>query len=215
MKKLVIILILIFTGGLFTISDAQRTGSMMGGSMMADSSHGTTMQYGRRHQGVMNGNMMGNGYGYGMGNMMGHMGYGMNGMMNSTGYGNMMLSAGLLSESIWIVNRAPEMQQQLSLTDDQVTRLIDLQTSEVKQIVDLKADLSKKQMKLKRLIDANSSSKDVGAQLTVCATSSADIGLSYYETANKMKAVLNDSQERSLDQKWENNINSMRSTITK
>ena len=219
MKKFVVILILVFTGGLWTISDAQRTGGMMGNSMMNDSSHSRSMQYNHMHQG-MNGYMMGNGMGNMMDyNMMGNMGYGMNrmgnGMMNYAGYGNMTLPVGLLREYIWIVNRVPEMQEELSLTDDQVTKLIDLQTGETKEIADLKADLAKKQIKVKSLIAGNASSKEVEVQLTGCAASSVDIGVSFYDTANKMRAVLNDSQKKDLDKNWENSTYGMRNTITK
>lgn len=92
------------------------------------------------------------------------------------------------------------MQQELSLTDNQVEKLIDLQTSYFKQKADLKADLAKKELKLKNLLQANAPSKEVGELLKGCAASLTDIGVAAYETANKMKSILNDSQKKKLDE---------------
>lgn len=101
---------------------------------------------------------------------------------------------------IRIVKRLPDMQKELSLTDVQVEKLIDLQTGYMKQKADLKADLTKKELKLKNLLHNNASSKEVSEQLKSCAASMADIGVAAYETANKMKSVLNDSQNKQLDE---------------
>jgi Spy/CpxP family protein refolding chaperone len=98
------------------------------------------------------------------------------------------------------VKRLPGMQQELSLNDDQVIKLIDLQTAFLKQEVDLKADMIKEELKLKTLLQSDASAKDISEQLKSCAASHIDIGVAAYETANKMKTILNDTQKKEMNE---------------
>jgi len=97
-----------------------------------------------------------------------------------------------------MVNRLPNMQQQLSLTDDQVDKLYDLQAEFKKQQIDFQSELRKKQMKLKNLLDDMASANQVEKQMKDCADTKISMKVAAYETAGKMKAVLNNDQKEQL-----------------
>jgi Spy/CpxP family protein refolding chaperone len=132
--------------------------------------------------GMMQGGMMQGMMGSGMCPMCGQM---MNQNMPMKKYGMM-------------VNRLPNMQQQLSLTDDQVNQLFDLQTEFKKQQLDYQAELRKKQMKLKNLLADNASASQVKNQMEACSETKIDMKTAAYETAGKMKAVLTSEQKEQL-----------------
>ena len=97
-----------------------------------------------------------------------------------------------------MVNRLPNMQQQLSLSDEQVERLIDLQTEFKKQQIDYQAELRKKQMKLKGLLADNASASQVKNQMQACSETKINMKVAAYETAGKMNAILNSDQKEQL-----------------
>jgi hypothetical protein len=97
-----------------------------------------------------------------------------------------------------MVNRLPNMQHQLSLSDDQVNQLYDLQTDLKKQQIDYQAELRKKQMKLKSLLDEMAPANQVEKQMQDCAETKISMKVAVYETAGKMKAVLNSDQKEQL-----------------
>ena len=97
-----------------------------------------------------------------------------------------------------MVNRLPNMQQQLSLTDDQVNQLYDLQADFKKQQIDFQSELRKKQMKLKSLLDEMAPANQVEKQMKDCADTKISMKVAAYETAGKMKAVLNSDQKEQL-----------------
>lgn len=97
-----------------------------------------------------------------------------------------------------MVNQLPNMQQQLSLTDAQVDQLYDLQAGFKKQQIDLQSELRKKQMKLKSLLADNASASQVKSQMKDCADTKINMGIAAYETAGKMKALLNSDQKEQL-----------------
>ncbi|MDF1573418.1 MAG: hypothetical protein P1P82_17545 [Bacteroidales bacterium] len=97
-----------------------------------------------------------------------------------------------------MVNHLPNMQEQLSLSDQQVETLIDLQTEFKKQQIDYKAELRKKQMKLKGLLAENASASQVKNQMQACSETKINMKVAAYETAGKMKAVLNSDQKEQL-----------------
>jgi hypothetical protein len=173
MKKLIIIVTaLLFMGGY--AANAQ----MMGQKNNQSQKQGMMMQKsGTMQDGMMQG-MMGNG----MHPMCAQM---MNQNMPMKKYGIM-------------VNRLPNMQEQLSLSDEQVENLIDLQTEFKKQQIDYKADLRKKQMKLKSLLADNASVSQVKNQMKACSETKINMKAAAYETAGKMKAVLNSDQKEQL-----------------
>jgi hypothetical protein len=97
-----------------------------------------------------------------------------------------------------MVNKLPTMQEQLSLTDDQVNQLYDLQAGFKKQQIDLQSELRKKQMKLKSLLADNAPASEVKKQMEICSQTRINMGIAAYETAGKMKAVLNSDQKERM-----------------
>ena len=174
MKKLVII-----ATALLFMAGYSASAQMMGQKNNQNQKQGTMMQNSGMMQG---GGMMQGMMGNGMCPMCGQM---MNQNMPMKKYGMM-------------VNRLPNMQQQLSLTDDQVNQLFDLQTEFKKQLLDYQADLRKKQMKLKSLLADNASASQVKNQMEACSETKINMKVAAYETAGKMKAVLNNDQKEQL-----------------
>lgn len=180
MKKLVIIATaLLFMAG-FSVSaqtghDHDQKQDQKQGMMMQKSG---MMQDGMMQGGGMMRGMMGNGKCPMCGQMM-------NQDMPMKKYG-------------MIVNKLPTMQQQLSLTDDQVNKLYDLQATFKKQQIDFQSELRKKQMTLKSLLADNASASQVEKQMKDCADTKISMKVAAYETAGKMKAVLNSDQKEQL-----------------
>ena len=185
MKKLTVISMMAISLGLFIPANAQ-----MNGGMMHDSTHCPGM-----HKNMMHPGQIGNMREKGMQQKKFE-------MMHENGINSLSAEKQLMPYII-LVKRLPGMQQPLNLTDDQVSKLVDLQAAFAKQKVDLKADLTKKELKLKSLLKDNASSKEINDQLTACATSRISIAVSAYETANKMKSLLNDAQKQKLNERIE------------
>ncbi|NDP22534.1 MAG: hypothetical protein GZ091_15840 [Paludibacter sp.] len=97
-----------------------------------------------------------------------------------------------------MVNHLPNMQQQLTLNDKQVEQLYDLQTEYKKQQIDFQSELRKKQMKLKKLLDDMVPANQVEKQMKDCADTKVRMKVAAYETAGKMKAVLNNDQKEQM-----------------
>jgi len=97
-----------------------------------------------------------------------------------------------------MVNHMPKMQEQLSLSDEQVERLLDLQAEFKKQQIDYQTELGKKQMKLKGLLADNASASQVKNQMGSCSETKINMQMAAYETAGKMKAVLNSDQKEQM-----------------
>jgi hypothetical protein len=100
-----------------------------------------------------------------------------------------------------MINQLPEMQQQLSLTDDQVNKLYDLQAEFKKQQIDMQAELRKKQMKLKSLLADMANASQIKEQLKDCSETRINMGIAAYETAGKMQSLLNNDQKEQLKSK--------------
>ena len=87
----------------------------------------------------------------------------------------------------------------MSLTDDQVDQLYNLQTGFKKQLIDYQAELRKKQMKLKKLLNDMGSASQVKSHMKDCADTKINMKIAAYETANKMKAVLTNDQKEQMN----------------
>jgi hypothetical protein len=109
----------------------------------------------------------------------------------------------LMMPYLMIVKKLPGMLKELNLSDEQVSRLVDLQASFEKQKTDHKADLIKKELKLKSSLKASASSKEISDQLTSCAAVKVNIAVAAYDTFNKMKSVLNDTQKKKIEEFFE------------
>ena len=97
-----------------------------------------------------------------------------------------------------MVNHMPQMQEQLSLSDEQVERLLDFQAEFKKQQIDYQSELRKKQMKLKGLLADNASASQVKDQMESCSETKINMQMAAYETAGKMKDVLNNDQKEQM-----------------
>lgn len=176
MKTLAKILtaIFLFTGP-FTYAQMQQNDERSG----QDQSNTNMMQ-----TGMMGGNMM----------MQ-------NGMM-----GNLCPMCGAMNQNMpmqkymMTVMHLPDMQKQLSLTDDQTEQLIDYRADFKKQLADYQAELNKRQMKLEKLLDENPPTSEVKAMMEQCAEMKINIKASAYDTAGKMKGLLTAEQKQDFNQ---------------
>ncbi|MCB2206798.1 MAG: Spy/CpxP family protein refolding chaperone [Bacteroidetes bacterium] len=112
--------------------------------------------------------------------------------------GKMMQQQMPMKKYMMLVHKLPAMQEQLSLSDEQVNQMIDLRTAFKKEQVDYQATLSKKQMHMKKLLNSNASAAEVKIQMEQCADIKVDMKVAAYETAGKMKALLTDDQKDKL-----------------
>lgn len=100
-----------------------------------------------------------------------------------------------------MVDHLPIMQQQLSLDNSQVEELIDLQTEFKKGQIDYQAELRKKQMKLKSLLDNNAPVDQIKNHMEACSETKINMKVAAYETAGKMKGVLTADQQHMIKDK--------------
>lgn len=98
-----------------------------------------------------------------------------------------------------MVNQLPNMQQQLSLNDKQMEQLNDLQVDFKKQQVDFQSELKKKQIMVQKLLDEMVPANQIEKQMQECANTKISMSVSAYETAVKMKDVLNNDQKELLN----------------
>ena len=196
MKKLVFIIAVLFTVGYTASAQMMGHGNKLHQGVMRNNSgmlHGGMHNgnYGGMHNGIYNG-MMNNG-------MYGHMMYGGMGMMQNGnypgyGYGQMMNFNTSANNSFILIDWLPNLQQQLSLDNNQEEKLLSLQTDFKKQQIDFQAKLRKEQLKLNRLIEETAPANQVKKQLEAIAETRIDLRTSAYETAGKMKALLTNDQ---------------------
>jgi len=148
----------------------------------------------RMQQEFMQHNMQGNMQENRMGMMQGNMMQG--GMCPMCG--NMMDQEMPMQKYMMMVNRLPDMEEQLSLSQDQVEKLIDMRANYKKQPIDLRAVLAKKQRNMQGLMKSNASADEVRKQMKDCADIQINEKVAAYETAGKMKALLTDEQKAKL-----------------
>ena len=108
-----------------------------------------------------------------------------------------------------LVNMLPNMDGELSLTQAQTEKLIDLQTDFKKQQIDKMAELKKNRLKLQSLLDENASSDKIRTQMQACSALKMDMKMSAYETAKKMKAELTEEQKTTLKDIMDNQAGMM------
>jgi hypothetical protein len=139
-------------------------------------------------RGMMN-PMMDPTYGYMMGMM-----YPMYGNMTGTYYWEMPMM-----RVMGVVGLLPDLKDELSLSESQTHKLLDIQSEYRKQLVDYQSDLVKKRMTLNELITENAPSGEVREQLQACAEINTSMRVAAYETAENMKAELDEGQREQLD----------------
>ena len=104
----------------------------------------------------------------------------------------------LMKKYMMMVNRLPRMQQQLSLSQEQTEKLIDLQAGFQKEQARHQTSMASNNEKLQTLLNNMASAAEIKMQMQQCANSRIDMGIAAYETAGKMKAVLTADQKEKM-----------------
>ena len=112
--------------------------------------------------------------------------------------GQMMQQDMPMKKYMMMVNRLPRMQQQLSLSQEQTEKLIDLQAGFQKEQARHQTSMASNNEKLQTLLDNMASAAEIKMQMQQCANSRIDMGIAAYETAGKMKAVLTADQKEKM-----------------
>ena len=97
-----------------------------------------------------------------------------------------------------LVKHLPEMQEELSLLEDQVNKLIDLRAQYKKQQIDYQAVLDKERMKTEKILHEMPSASELKEQLKKCSDIRVNMKVEAYETAKQMKGLLTEEQKESL-----------------
>lgn len=161
-------------------------------AVQADTSAG----HGMMGSGMMSGGMMGSGSG-----MMGGKGMmkcgqmGGKGMMHGKGK---MGSHGPLHRYMHIVHHLPGMKAELGLSDDQLDQIKNIQSDFLKQNIDWKADIEKRQIDLGLLLDKEGTVTDVRKALKPISNVKLEQKVAYYETARKMLSLLTAEQKEKV-----------------
>ncbi len=170
-------------------NQSQQSGMMQQGNM-------GMMQQGNRpmmQRGMMQGNrpMMQRG----MGMMQGGMGMMRGGICPM--YGQMGQQSPM-RKYMMMVTHLPQMQQQLSLSQEQTEKLIDLQADFQKKLSRHQTAMSQNQQELKSLLDEMAPADQVKQQLQKCANARIEMSMAAYETGRQMKAILTADQKEQL-----------------
>lgn len=167
-------------------------GSMMGGN----STMGSDMYRGR----MMPGNKMG----YGMmdrGMRPGSM-CSMCGMMGRSGMHKGMMGRGMMgnrmSHFMKVIYHLPGMETRLEFTQDQTSRLKELQSEFLKNKADWKAEIEKKHIDLDNQLENEADSSQIRKTLEAISKVKIDKKVSGYETALQMISVLQPEQKKML-----------------
>ncbi len=144
---------------------------------------------------MMQGKMMG-----GKGQMQGHM-KGGHGMMGKMDCGHKMAMHGPLMGAFHTIHHLPDLQKQLTLNDDQVQKLKNIQADFLKRKIDLKAVIQKEKVDLKMLVDKNASPAQVRKVLKGILDTKLELQINAYETSQKMLSVLTLEQREQFKSK--------------
>jgi len=125
------------------------------------------------------------------------------GMMGGQGMMRGMMGRGMMDEQpmmkvMMMVNVLPDMQEPLSLTEDQANKLIDMRADFQKKQIDYKAGLRKKRNNLEKMMKQDAAAEKIRERLKDCSDIRIDMYVAAYKTAKKMKSVLNDEQKENL-----------------
>ncbi len=199
MKSKIILMVTALVLGSMTLIQAQSGNNNMMNSNMSRYAymHNRMMMdtanmgnWGRQNMpGMMNGN-----FGMQNRNMMYNRSMGMNWNMDNDLDGVNMQVFMQFQPYIRTIIMLPRMQKYLSLTNDQLTQLIDIRADYRKAMVDMDAKLQKMKLKTQEMMDNNATPDDLEVQLSNSTLNIAKMALASYETAGKMKMVLNDKQ---------------------
>jgi hypothetical protein len=109
-------------------------------------------------------------------------------------HGNMMMQDMPMQRYMMMVEILPKMQTKLSLSSEQTKKLIDMKAAFEKQQVDMNTEMTERHNALKDLLKNEASVSEVEAQLQNCSQARVKMHVAAYETAMKMRKVLNEEQ---------------------
>jgi Spy/CpxP family protein refolding chaperone len=195
---------------LFLVSPV-ATAQVMNRNMMSDSLH-------YRHMGVHNrqgmGGMMMPGCMAYMGQnrmqgyrMMGNYGHSMYGRNMGGGMNPVRNSMMPLHNYLRMVEMLPEMQQKLSLSEDQQEKLIDLHTAFKKEQAELQGQLAKQTLELKSMLKDDLSAEALKTQLQKCSDIRVNMQVEGYKAFDSMKNILNENQKMQLSSLMDHRMN--------
>jgi hypothetical protein len=110
-------------------------------------------------------------------------------------HGNMMMQDMPMQRYMMMVEILPKMQTKLSLSSEQTKKLIDMKAAFEKQQVDMNTEMTERHNALKDLLKNEASVSEVEAQLQNCSQARVKMHVAAYETAMKMRKVLNEEQK--------------------
>lgn len=137
------------------------------------------------------------------------MGTGMRGTNMLAGMGNQMncpFHQRMIGKSmpgnhyIMLVRMLPNMKEELSLSDQQVMQLIDMQATFKKLQADIQAECAKKRIELESIQKNNPNPEELRQALNNFHNAKTNMIVAAYEASGKMKSVLTDEQKKSLDE---------------
>lgn len=153
------------------------------------------MQMGMKKHGEMRGGMMSGG----MGGM----------------HHEMMMGCAPMQRAMTMVKLLPEMDEQLSLSEDQAQELIDLRSEFKKQQADYEAELTTHNRKLRALVNEDASVDEIKKQMKAWADTRIDMQAAAYQTEREMKALLTDEQNEELEAFMEEHDDMMKKGMPK
>ncbi|MCF8024135.1 MAG: Spy/CpxP family protein refolding chaperone [Desulfobacteraceae bacterium] len=127
----------------------------------------------------------------------------------------MMMGCEPMQRSMTMVNLLPEMEEQLSLSEDQAEQLIDLRADFKKQKADFQAEMTKQGKKLQALVNENTPANEVRGQMKTWADTAIDMHSAAYQTEQEMKALLTDEQNAKLEVIMEEHDDMMKKDMPK
>ncbi len=113
-----------------------------------------------------------------------------------------------MKKYMMITQCLPNMAEQLSLNDDQVEKIVNMQIAYQKEKLDSKAQLMKRRLKMKNLLDQNADADELKEIMEECSKIKIDMKLAAYKAANKMLNVLTDQQKENLEEMMSQCMNS-------
>ncbi|MDZ7723010.1 MAG: hypothetical protein U5R06_09460 [candidate division KSB1 bacterium] len=178
----------------FLVPVSAQQGMQHAGSSQMMPSDSTDEMPGMMGRGMMHSGMKGRGM---MQNGM------MSGMMSRGMMHGGMMSCGMMQQSpmmnvMMMVKMLPEMQEELTLTQNQSKKLIDMRADFQKQQIDYKTDLRKKRVDLENMLKQEATAGQIKKQMQFCSNIKIDMHIAAYETLKRMKTVLNDDQKEML-----------------
>jgi len=121
--------------------------------------------------------------------------------MHGQGMRHGMMGHGMMH--MMMVQKLPMMQDELNLESDQVKKLIDMKADFMKKKVDLRENMMKESEKVHNMVMDEASTEDYRNQLMNFYESRLDMQVAAYQAYQQMKGVLTQQQQQKLEEKFQ------------